>query len=611
MIGLWYLISHWSAKFAKSAEVGCFPPNPARLTALYPSTSTRLSRTSSHSISLDTSHNELNWTGREYHSYTLSTVLADMARLRSAKAAPSPAPTNTTEATRRPILREKTNTMAAATPGPGAEKSMLALKNFKRRPRQSSVLELVKHRRSSAAANRSLAASVIQQHRQEEEGGVDHENTSVFDLGSASEDDEEVFAPEAEGTPVLLDKKKMRVSGSARKTVEARSDANASAVKGNKRKSGDLEDSSHSALDALRKKHRKSEPSHVENEEEEHLPEVDHSTHSAGHVLPDHQSSPVPDRTASEVQVINSSPQHSSPLTSPASSRGFPGPAEADLTVPSTEEQERARTNLDDPEDEDEDEADSPDVANATMAEPASSSPITSPILETQRTDIYADPLTQASPSPAREPARTRSQNTTDNKKNQPASLSTAKLRALLPRRTQKPQPRPRRTEYDISSDSDDEDDDGTALGTTNSGNDEDEDAFRNSRSRRQTKTATHAKSSKKKPTTATAASNSTRAKSKPATQPNRSKSKSKATTRQYGRAAAAAASASDKENAGGEQQDDEEGEGEDTTLTMKDLAHSRELEEARRKFAEVDEWDLAFESMSNEDHRSSSQNWR
>lgn len=468
------------------------------------------------------------------------------------------------------------------------------------------MLELVKHRRSSAAANRSLAASVIQQHRQEEEGGVEHENTSVFDLGSASEDDEEVFAPEAEGTPVLLDKKKTRVSGSARKSVQAaRSDANASAVKRNKRKSGDVEDSSHSALDALRKKHRKSEPSHVEDKEEVHLPEVDHSVHSAGHVLPDHQSSPVPDRTASEVQVINSSPQHSSPLTSPASSCGFPGPAEADFTVPSTEEQERARTNLDNPEDEDEDEADSPDVANATMAEPASSSPITSPIPETQRTDVYADPLTQASPSPAREPARTRSQNTNNNvKKKQPASLSTAKLRTLLPRRTQKPQPRPRRTEYDISSDSDDEDDDGTALGTTNLEDDEDEDDFRNSRSRRQTKTATQSKSSKKKPTTA-----STRAKSKPALPPTRSKSK--ATTRQYGRAAAAAASASDKENAGEEPQDDEEGGGEDTTLTMKDLAHSRELEEARRKFAEVDEWDLSFESMSNEDHRSSSQNWR
>ena len=43
-------------------------------------------------------------------------------------------------------------------------------------------------------------------------------------------------------------------------------------------------------------------------------------------------------------------------------------------------------------------------------------------------------------------------------------------------------------------------------------------------------------------------------------------------------------------------------------------LAESKELERARRKFAEVDEWDMEFESMSFEEeggHRSSSQQWR
>ncbi|KAM0718718.1 hypothetical protein Q7P37_005789 [Cladosporium fusiforme] len=505
-----------------------------------------------------------------------------MARLRSAKA-PSPA---TTDATRRPILREKTNTMG--TPGPAAETSMLALKNFKRRPRQGSMLEMVKHRRSSVA-RQSLAASVLQQ--QED----DQEDTSVFDLGSASEDEEEAFAPEAEGTPVHLNK--TRKSVSARKPASAaKSDAPRSSTKRNKRKSGEMEDSSHSALDALRKKHRKSEPSHIEDEL---LPADDETTHSADHALSDRQTSPVPDRTVSEVQVVNSSPRHSSPLTSPASSRGHSKAGNADFAVPSTEEQERAQRDLDD---------DELDVVNATMAEPVSSSPVASPIPETQRTDIYADPQTQVSPPPP-EPAKTRSQN-----KKQPASLSTAKLRALLPRRTQKPQPRPsRRTEYDIPSDEGDDDDNSTAFETTHLDDDEDE---LGGRLRRKAKAQTT--QTKKKPT-ATA-----KAKPKPAASttrkgatapqpPAKTKGKGKA-TRTYGRATT---TLSDKENAGADDESPEpssatEQDEDDTTLTMREsVAHSKELEEARRKFAEVDEWDLSFESMSNEDHRSSSQNWR
>lgn len=505
-----------------------------------------------------------------------------MARLRSAKA-PSPATATTaatTDATRRPILREKTNTMG--TPGPAAETSMLALKNFKRRPRQGSMLEMVKHRRSSVA-RQSLAASVVQQQDEQED-------TSVFDLGSASEDDEEAFAPEAEGTPIQLSK--TRKSTSARKPASvAKSDAPASSAKRNKRKSGDIEESSHSALDALRKKHRTSEPSHVEDEE---LPAVDHTAHSTDNVLSDHRQSPIPDRTASEVQVVNSSPQHSSPLTSPASSRGILGARHDDFTVPSTEEQERAQTDLEERED------NQLDIANTTMADPASSSPIASPIPETQRTDIYADPQTQASPPPPEAP-KTRNQ---ANKK-QTANLSTASLRALLPRRTHKPQPRPRRTEFDISSD---EEDEATAFDTTHLEDDEDE---LNSRPRRQTKAPTQSKTNKKKPTTTTKRKPT---KAPPAKKPTTSTTTTKApnqaktkATRKYGRG-----TTSDKENAGGNESSSstEQGE-EDTTLTMHEIAHSKELEEARRKFAEVDEWDLSFESMSNEDHRSSSQNWR
>ena len=102
----------------------------------------------------------------------------------------------------------------------------------------------------------------------------------------------------------------------------------------------------------------------------------------------------------------------------------------------------------------------------------------------------------------------------------------------------------------------------------------------------------------------------STRNKSKAPSQPattGKGKGKGK-TTRTYGRASAV--TASDKENENEASSEGEEGEA-NTSLSMREVAHSKELEEARRKFAEVDDWDLTFESMSNEDHRSSSQGWR
>lgn len=482
-----------------------------------------------------------------------------MARLRSGNAPPSA----TADATRRPALREKTNT--TGTPGPAVETSMLALKNFKRRPRQGSMLEMVRSRRSSVA--RQSIASVQPQE--------EHENTSVFDLGSASED-EEHFAPEAEGTPVHVNKTKKPAS--TRKSLSAtKSNAPASATRRNKRKSDEME-TSHSALDTLRKKHRKSEAPPMEDEP---LPEANAESNQAAHISSDHQMSPLP-VPASDVQVLNSSPE-STPPTEPSSSahEGI-GQRSEDFAVPSTEEQERQQSKLD--------AADDFDAPNATMAEPASSSPIASPIPETQRTDIYADPLTQVSPPPP-EPAKTRRKG--DAKR---SALSTATLRALLPKRTLRPQPRLRRTEYDISSD--DGEDEQTAFDTTHLDDDEDE---LGGRLQRKAKASAQTKGRKKPAAT-------TKAKPKPKTTakkpPPAAKSKGKA-TRTYGRSAA-----SDKENERNDSAPEQEDE-EETSMTMHEVAHSKELEEARRKFAEVDEWDLSFESMSNEDHRSSSQNWR
>ena len=504
-----------------------------------------------------------------------------MARLRSGNA-PTPA---RPAATGRPILREKTNP-TTGTPGPAVETSMLALKNFKRRPRQGSMLEMVRKRRSS------VQASLISAQPQQDDG--DLEDTSVFDLGSASEG-EDVFAPEAEGTP--LQPSKTNKPTSTRKSTSAKkSAATTPAVKRTKRKSDEME-SPHSALEALRRKHRKSEVSHAE---EETLPSIDDAHQPVVHDTSDHEASPVPNPVTSDVQVINSSPE-STPPTEPSSSRKIPGTQEADFTVPSTEEQEQLHTLQQDgqeheaEEEEDEDHLDTP---NATMAEPASSSPIGSPIPETQRTDIYADPLTQLSPPPP-EPAKTRSKG---NK--QPAAMSTATLRALLPKRTQRPQPKPQRTEYDISSD---EEDDTTAFDTTHLDDDEDE---LGGRIRRQTTKAPASKSKKASAATTKSKSKQSLTTRKPSAPPppakNKGKGKAKVAPRTYGRAT------SDKENeAGGQEESSSENDQAETSMSMREVAHSKELEEARRKFAEVDNWDLTFESMSNEDHRSSSQGWR
>ena len=474
---------------------------------------------------------------------------------------------------------------------------MLALKNFKRRPRQGSMLEMVRKRRSS------VQASLISAQPQQDDGD-DVEDTSVFDLGSASEG-EDVFAPEAEGTPLQLSK--TRKSTSARKSLSAKKNvATTPATKTTKRKSNEME-SPHSALDALRKKHRKSE---VIPAEEEPLPSTEDAQQLVVHDTSDHEASPMPNPVTSDVQVINSSPQ-STPTTEPPSTRKIPGTQEEDFAVPSTEEeQERLYTLQQDAreEDQNDEEEDDHDTLNATMAEPASSSPIGSPIPETQHTDIYADPLTQQSPPPP-EPAKTRSKTT-----KKPTAMSTATLRALLPKRTQRPQPRPKRTEYDISSD-EDEDDDATAFDTTHLDDDEDELAGRIRRHRQKApapskgkKAAASKPKSKQSPSTRKPS-----APPPPPPPPPQAKSKAKAkgkTTRTYGRAT----TASDKENAAGDEplsEDEADDHVGDTSLSMRDVAHSKELEEARRKFAEVDNWDLTFESMSNEDHRSSSQGWR
>ena len=459
---------------------------------------------------------------------------------------------------------------------PAVETSILALKNFKRRPRQGSMLAMVQQR--TASARPSLANTRAQE----------PEDLSVFDLDDASGDAED-FEPEAEGTPVQLSKAKKPVSAKRKSIGKDRVATPASTVNAKKRKSDGL-DSSHSALDALRSKKRKSGPAPADDEPLPAFEDDEFAVPPQEPQVSSRHATSEPRQPTSDVQVLNSSPE-STPPTEPSSSDKRRPYDEPGVAVPSTEDQDRLHSpeppaGLDDEEDE-------YAIPNGTMAEPASS-PATTPepeiVAATQRTDIYADPLTQI--SPPRQPQR----RDADKQRRKKAAMSTATLKSLLPKRRQKPQARKKRTEYDISSD----DDEDTRLDASHLSEDEDE---LGGRLRRQTKT-TPAKGRKQKSKAALSSARKSTAARKSAA-PLGAKGK---TTKTYGRKAAATSDKENKDYASGEEDDSELP---DTSLEMQEVSKSKELEEAKKKFAEVDEWDMSFESMSYEDHRSSSQGWR
>ncbi|GAB7362999.1 hypothetical protein MBLNU230_g3293t1 [Neophaeotheca triangularis] len=443
------------------------------------------------------------------------------------------------------------------------------LKNFKRRPRQQSMLQMVKQRTSLAHQQSQML-----------------NDESVYDLEDLDDDVEDEFAPEAEGTPLRANKTR-RQSSAAKKTAPKSAQKSTPLTEkiSKKRKSDDVT-SSTSALDALHAKRRKS----AAPVEEDVVVED-----SQKNKLAKHPPEPVresPPKLASGVQVIGSSPIPSSPLTEASPAREAQHVDDGDAVVPSTEEQQ-AETHNDLPQDLDPgipDDDQHMDPLNSTMADPASSSPPPEAArpLATQRTDIFADPITQRTPSPRRE---------TRKKKASPKPLTTAKLQALLPKRRAKRQPARWRTEFDLPSGSEDE-------------NEEPSDSERETRTRRKTKTKVSAgktskAASKTKPKTRTAQNISSRK----TTAPQKSPAATTKPKRTYGR------KDQDKENSHPAASDDEE-EGEasvlpDTTMSSLEVSKSAELEAARRKFAEIDQWDMEFESLGGEEHRSSSQGWR
>ena len=462
---------------------------------------------------------------------------------------------------------------------PAVESSILALKNFKRRPRQPSMLQMVQQRTASARPS-GVNVSTTQ-------------NVGGLDIDDADLEDEDDFLPEAEGTPVIVKKTKMpeaAVKKGATKDGTRPETVAPSSAQSRKRKSRETEDSL-SALDALKaKRQRQSRPA-----EEDFFRSLRESPRRSSS---EHQHTAQPELT-SDVQVNSSSRPSSTPPSDPPSSRPRYASEDPDAVVPSTEKEQDYNTQrlaLDDEDDEAQD-----DVPNGTMAEPLSSSPLPSlePLQTTQQTDVMADPLTQISP-----PRRKVRDKTKKEQKTKP--LNTATLQALLPKRRQPLKPRERKSEYDIDSDSE-EDRDGP-IDTSHLDEDQDE---LNGQARRRTKAAAATKSRKRIAVKSKAAPLSSRkSTAPPSCKPSAASRKSKAArvpARTYGRG-----TASDKENEDDfEDADNDDSLLPDTSISMYEATKSTELEAARKKFAELDDWDMEFENVTVEEGRSSSQLWR
>ena len=420
------------------------------------------------------------------------------------------------------------------------------------------------------------------------------EDLSVFDLGSDEGDEaEDDFAPEAEGTPLRVTKAKVRPSSSAKKgqPKEVFSSAGPKITNSSRKRTSEHLDTPSTSLAALRAKKRKSgEPEFLEREPAS----ISRRTQAARQPMVEQEATPEP-QDVSEVQVLHSSPLSSVRGASP----------NVDIAVPSTEEERHIRATQNDKDD-------PPSTPpNGTMADPASSSPLPPDSLTRHHPEELADPVTQVSPP---RPERRKA------KQDKSKPMSTAILQSLLPKRRQLPKARQaKRTEYDFMSSSEAED---TTLDASHLSPDEDE---LGGRLRRRVKpTPTKHNISRK----STAAPNTTTKHTKTKT-PQTSRSRKLSTTQarkstavpqtsnQHKTYSRRATLALDKENHGddsallSEAEEEEGGDSSADPLPDVSIYESAELEAAKRKFAAVDKWDMEFESMSVEDHRSSSLQWR
>lgn len=436
---------------------------------------------------------------------------------------------------------------------PAVETSILALKNFKRRPRQPSMLAMVQQRTASArpsAVHTDLAV----------------EDSSIYDFDFEDEDD---FAPEAEGTPLNVAKKKKRKSiPQIQSSVKRRKSTTEDAQ----------DDTGGDCFPAAEEIVRSS------SERAETPPPAVYSDIYAARARS--FSTPPSEPSSSNRLLISQGGQPIVPSTDMAHLR------ERDqniVQVPSTALAQNLESR--DPYDNVENDGSIIDALNGTMAEPASSSPTHAIAPEgSQWYAETADSPKQVSPARISKP-----------KKQKP--VSTASLQALLPKRRKALKPRRRKSVYDMGSESGAEED--AVVDTSHLEDDEDE---LGGELRRRVPSKARGVWSAREPRASKAAASKARQQLAARSRKASIQPASKAGARTYGRTTIL-----DKEN---DEAFDlfDEADGSilpDVSMSMHDAASGKELEEAKRMFAEVDDWDMEFESMSQEDHRSSSQGWR
>ncbi|CAK4031344.1 Hypothetical predicted protein [Lecanosticta acicola] len=457
---------------------------------------------------------------------------------------------------------------------PTVESSMMALKNFKRRPRQPSMLQMVQQR--AASAQPSVANTAV--------FDTAAEDPSTFDL-DLSTDEEDDFDPEAEGTPLNASKTTRLSSASTKQSASARvKAAEAKAKIESRKRKSDSVDVSSGAVNAPHAK----KPRPAEDADDSDNIVV---TPKPAAVPTSSARAETPQRVeTSDIQVANS--PSSTPPTEPSSVRqSVRAPqVEDSFVVPSTEredEEDRTPTGvaykaaLDEP--------------NGTMAEPISSSPA---VMDApQSTDIFADPNTQVSPGPLKSKPK---------RKQKQQHVATSMLQSLLPRRRQPLRPRERKSAYDMEADSDED----TPLDASHLEEDEDE-LGEDLRQPSKPKSSKTSRTTGGKPGRSKKSDTTTKKKTATAAAARKSSAapRNKKGLRTYGRAPTISDKENDDYQSAGE--DEEESTLPEISMSMQEAVQSKEIEDAKKKFAEVDQWDMEFESMSQEFHRSSSQEWR
>ena len=443
---------------------------------------------------------------------------------------------------------------------PAIESSILALRNFKRRPRQPSMLQMVQQ--MTASARPSLVHA------------PEFETENILDLDVNSDEDD--FAPEAEGTPLQIDKSRQsanlyphypNISTSQAANVLSQEKS------GRKRKS----DESISLRIQPRKRARVPQASMKANSKAGSESNVD-------------EENPGLDRSVSpQIQELSEIPVASSlpvaPGSDPRPRTRHHQPLDVDIEVPSTDKTQPAEHENVLPNDRTGENGDQ--VPNGTMAEPLSSSPLR---------DYQLHHRQEKQQTAARkQPARTRLNKSKQNSK----ALSTETLKAMLPRRRKAPREPESKSEYDIDLALTQED----SHVPRYSKHGEDDSS---GKPRRQTKTAGKRTTTKNTRQGKAAIPSSRKALATQTRKPSAPSVKHPA-VKTYGRT-----TTSDRENEGDESfEEADESTLPEISLTMHEAAKSKELEEAKRKFAEIDAWDMEMESMSAGNHGSSSPGWR